>query len=136
MSTSQKKKRTSIEDKFKALQEIESGQPKSLVAQKYNVPRNTISTWLLPANKEKIMAAFSSGTISLKRKNVKAGKHENLDKAVFKWFMSARSNNIPVKLLSHVRKILRKLLRLKQCSFILFLRKKNPFMWHAFRKFS
>lgn len=96
MSTSQKKKRTSIKDKFKALQEIESGQPKSLVAQKYNVPRNTISTWLLPANKEKIMAAFSSGTISLKRKNLKAGKHDNLDKAVFKWFMSARSNNIPV----------------------------------------
>ena len=30
MSTSQQNKRTSTEDKFKALQEIESGQPKSL----------------------------------------------------------------------------------------------------------
>ena len=55
---SQQKKRTSIEEKFKALQDIESGQLKSLVAQKYGVPRSTISTWLLPANKEKIMVAF------------------------------------------------------------------------------
>ena len=32
----------------------------------------------------------------LKRKNVKAGKLKDLDKAVFKWFMSARLNNTPV----------------------------------------
>ena len=83
MSTSQQTKRTSIEDKFKALQEIESGQPKSLVAQKYGVPRNTIFTWLLPANKEKIMAVFSSGMTNLKRKNIR-GKYEDLGKAVLK----------------------------------------------------
>ena len=81
---SQQKKITSTEDKFKALNEIENIKPKSLVAGKYGVPRNTISTWLLPANKEKIMAVFSSRTINLKRKNVKAGKYELLDKDVFK----------------------------------------------------
>ena len=93
MPKSQQKKTTSTEDKFKALKEIENGGPKSLVAEKYGGPRNTISTWLLPANKEKIMAAFSSGTINFKRKNVKAGKYEELDKALLKWFMSARSRN-------------------------------------------
>ena len=41
------------------------------------------------------MAAFSSGIINLKRKNVKAGKYDELDKAIFKWFMSARSSDIP-----------------------------------------
>ena len=51
---------------------------------------------LLSANKEKTMTAFSSRTINLKRKNVKAEKHEDLDKVVFSRFMSARSNNIPV----------------------------------------
>ena len=76
----QKKKTTSTEDKFKALNEIENIKPKSLVAAKYGVPRNTTSTWLLPANKEKIMAVFSSRTINLKRKNVKAGKYELLEK--------------------------------------------------------
>ena len=42
------------------------------------------------------MTVFSSGTINLKRKNVKAGKYEELDKAVFKWSMSVRSSKIPV----------------------------------------
>lgn len=46
-------KTTSIEDKFKTLQETESGKPKLLVAPKYIVPRDTISTWLLTANKKK-----------------------------------------------------------------------------------
>ena len=41
------------------------------------------------------MATFSFGMIKLKRKNVKVGKYEDLDKAVFKWLMSARSNNMP-----------------------------------------
>ena len=96
MPKSRQKKRNSIEDKFKVLKETENGQPKSLVAEKYGVPRNTVSTWLLPAHREKIMAGFSFGTINLKRKNVKAGKYEKLNKAVFKWFMSASSSNIPV----------------------------------------
>ena len=69
MPKSQQKKRTYIEVKLKALKEIENGQPKSLVAEKYDVPRNAISTWLLHANKETIMAPFSSGTINLKSKH-------------------------------------------------------------------
>ena len=42
------------------------------------------------------MAVFSSGMTNLKRKNINAGKYEDLDNAVFKRFMSARSYNIPV----------------------------------------
>ena len=42
------------------------------------------------------MDAFSSVMINLKKKNVKAGKHDDLDKAVFKRFMSVRLNNIPI----------------------------------------
>ena len=64
------------------------------------MPRNTISTWLLLANKEKVMTAFSSGTINLERMSVKAGKYEKLDKAVFKWFMFARLSNIRVSVLA------------------------------------
>lgn len=79
-----KEKRTFIEDKFRALQETESGQTKSLVAQKYKVLRSTISTWFLPANKDQITTAFSFGAIHFKGNNVKAGKHENLEKAFSK----------------------------------------------------
>ena len=42
------------------------------------------------------MATFLSGPANLKRKNVKARKYEELDKAVFKQFTSTRSSNISV----------------------------------------
>ena len=76
-------KTASLEDKFKALQETESWQPQLLVAHKYGVPRNTISTWLLPGSKERIIAAVLSGKTNLKRKNVKVGKYEDLVKSIF-----------------------------------------------------
>ena len=72
---------------------MDHGQLKSLVAGKYGLTRNTLSTRFLPANKVDIIAAFSSETINLKRKNVKAGKYADLNKAFFKCFMSARSSN-------------------------------------------
>ena len=42
------------------------------------------------------MAKFCCGTINLKKKSVKAEKCEDMNKAVFKWFMSTRSNNTTV----------------------------------------
>ena len=45
------------------------------------------------------MAAFSSGKINLKRKNMKVGRYESLGKAIFKWFMSARSISIHLSVL-------------------------------------
>ena len=72
---------------------MDHGQLKSLVAGKYGLTRNTLSTRFLPANKVDIIAAFSSETINKDRKNAKAGKYADLNKAFFKWFMPARSSN-------------------------------------------
>ena len=62
---------------------MDNAQLKSLVAGKYGLARSTISTWFLPENKVDIIAAFLSETINLKRKNVKAGKYADLNKAFF-----------------------------------------------------
>ena len=64
MSTG-KRKRVSLGEKFKAITDIESGLKPSKVAEKYDVPRNTISTWI--KKKKEIKSAFSSGEVSLKR---------------------------------------------------------------------
>ena len=50
------------------------------VTEKYGSLRNTISTWLVPENKEKIKSAFQSGEVSTERTN------ESLEKALFDWF--------------------------------------------------
>ena len=38
---------------------MESGAKPSEVAEKYSVPRNTISAWLLPKNNEKLKVLFN-----------------------------------------------------------------------------
>ena len=53
-----KRKRLFLSEKYKAITEVESGTKPLKVAEKYGVPRNPRSTWLLPGNKEKIKVAF------------------------------------------------------------------------------
>lgn len=82
MSTLKQKNRITKEN-FKALQVIQIGQPKSLVAEKYGKPQNTnLSMFSTKKSKEKIMTTFSSGLIHLKREDMKLGKYDDLDKAV------------------------------------------------------
>ena len=56
-----KRKRLSLSEKYKAITDVESGTKLSKVAKKYGVPRNTMSTWLLPGNKEKVKSVSQSG---------------------------------------------------------------------------
>ena len=93
MSTG-KRKRVSLREKYKAITDLESGLELSKVAEKYDVPRNTISTWL--KKKEEIKSAFKSGEVSSKRKNMRIGQNDNLEKALFSWFKKMRTNNLPV----------------------------------------
>ena len=60
------RKRLSLSEKYKIIIEVESETKRSKVAEKYGVPRNTISAKLLPGYK-KIRSAFQSGGVSTKR---------------------------------------------------------------------
>ena len=51
-----KRKRLSLSEKYRAIIEAGLETKPSKVTEKYSVPRNTISTWLLPENREKIIA--------------------------------------------------------------------------------
>ena len=87
----------SITEKYKALQKIAKKEGKSTkksVAEEYGVKKNTISTWI--ANKRKIFEAYESGQVNWSRKKLKKNDDKDLDEAVFTWFKSSRSNNIPV----------------------------------------
>ena len=42
------------------------------------------------------MKAFESGGVNLKRKNIRKAKYDDIDSALYKWFCSARMNNLPV----------------------------------------
>ena len=61
------------------------------VAEKYRVPKSTVSTWL--KNKEKLFTAL--GKSSNKRKKVRENNYLDIDNVVFKWFLSQRGKSIP-----------------------------------------
>ena len=59
-----KRKRVSLGEKYKAITELESGIKPSKVAEKYDFPRNTVSTWLKKKKKSKML----SNPVKLTRK--------------------------------------------------------------------
>ena len=95
MSTITKRKisSNSLKDKYEALKKVERGIQNEYVAAQYNVPRNTLSTWI--KNKEKIVKAFESGN-SPSTKKLKTSENENLDQALYKWFVKVREQGVPI----------------------------------------
>lgn len=80
-------------DKYEALKKLESGKAKKDVAAQYKVPPNTLSTWI--KNKEKIVKAFEGGDSHSQRKQ-RAGNHDAVDKALYKWFTKVREEGVPI----------------------------------------
>ena len=80
-------------EKCQAFKDLEEGESKKNVAAKYNVPMNTLSTWI--KNKEKFFDALKKG-INVKRQKLKSANHELVDQAIFNWFLNIRSQNVPL----------------------------------------
>lgn len=91
--SSGKRKVLSIDDKAKIIRAVASGEKKKAVAERFGVPQSSLST-ILKA-KDTILASLQSGT-SGQRKRLKLAAYEDVDKAVFTWFMSTRAQNVPV----------------------------------------
>ena len=77
-----------LQEKCQALKDIEKGLRNKDVATKYGVLKNTISTRI--KNKDKILSSLEKGQ-NVKRRKLRAGAHEALDAAIFKWFLNMRS---------------------------------------------
>ena len=80
-------------EKFQALRDLEKAESNKDVPAKYNVPKNTLSTWV--KNKDKLFDALKKSTND-KRQKLKPGNHELVDQAIFNWFLNMRSQNVPL----------------------------------------
>ena len=78
-------------DEYEALKKLESAIAKKDVAPQYKVAPNTFSTWI--KNKDKIMKAFKGGD-SLSQQKQRAGNHDVVDKALYKWFKNVREEGL------------------------------------------
>ena len=82
-----------LNEKCRALKDIEKGLSNKDAALKYGVPPNTISTWI--GNKGKYLKALENNCSSKKQK-LRESNFEKLDNVMFRWFFSKRSQNIPI----------------------------------------
>ena len=95
MSSSKKRKISSktLKEKYEAIKKLESGCANKNVAAVYDVSPNTLSTWL--KSKDKIVKAFEGGTSS-KTQKLKPCGNENLERALYTWFVQMRWQGVPV----------------------------------------
>ena len=84
----------SLIQKCQKIREIEKGMSNKEAAEKYGIPKNTISTWM--KNKHKILQSLEEQKTASGSKKVRGCDYEQIDKAVFKWFTVQRSQNIPI----------------------------------------
>ena len=78
----------SLVEKCKALKDLENGMTNKDVAVKYGVPKNTVSTWT--KNKEKWLLSLEKKGMNSKRKNMRGGNFEKVDKAIYTWFIRSK----------------------------------------------
>ena len=92
MSIKRRLNTKTLKEKCDILSHIEKGMTNKEAADKFGVPKNTISTWI--KNKEKIFQALEEGAPSAKK--LRGCQYEKVDKALFEWFVLQRSQNIPI----------------------------------------
>ena len=64
------------------------------VAAKYDVPKNTLSTWV--KNKQKLTTSLEKKGMSSSWKSTRCGSYDQIDTAVFYWFVGKRSQKVPI----------------------------------------
>ena len=82
-----------MKEKYKAIKKLKSGCANKNVAADYDVSPSTLSTWL--KSKDKIMKTFEGGTSSNMQKLKPCG-NENLERALYTWFVQMRWQGVPV----------------------------------------
>ena len=82
-----------LNEKCRVLNDIERGLSKKDASLKYRVPPNTISTWI--KNDEKYLKALENNCSSKKQK-LRESNFEKFENVVLRWFLSKRSQNIPI----------------------------------------
>ena len=94
MASTKKKTVLTIREKYLALEDLEKGLTKKNITEKFSVPQNTLTYWI--KRKEDIISKYESGQFGAKRQKLSFGKHDSVDIAVYKWFMKAREQNVPI----------------------------------------
>ena len=88
-----KRQQFSLKEIREILLEVEKGGKKGWIANKYGINPSTLSTFL--KQKSKIEQNVDADALGPQRKKMTA-EYEEVDKAVYTWFVEMRAKNIPI----------------------------------------
>ena len=89
-----KRQQFSLKEKREILLEVEKGGKKGGIAKKYGISPSTLSTFL--KQKSKIEQNIDADALGPQRKTMRTADYEEVDKAVYTWFVEMRAKNIPI----------------------------------------
>ncbi|XP_064479138.1 tigger transposable element-derived protein 6-like [Ornithodoros turicata] len=88
------RKQFSLEEKMAVLNAVDTGRKKCDVAREFGISASTLSTFL--KDRAKLEREYGNSGGAPSRKRMRAANFEDIDKAVYKWFLEVRSQDIPV----------------------------------------
>ncbi|NXS09412.1 TIGD5 protein, partial [Neodrepanis coruscans] len=86
----------SIQDKLRAIERVKRGERQASVCRAFGVPGGTLRGWLKDEAKLRWFLQQLGGTAGTQRKKMRLANEEEIDRAVYAWFVALRQHGVPL----------------------------------------
>ncbi|XP_061463088.1 tigger transposable element-derived protein 5 [Rhineura floridana] len=86
----------SIKDKLQAIERVKKGERQASVCRDFGVPGGTLRGWLKDENKLRWFLDQLGGEVGTHRKKMRLANEEEIDRAVYTWFLTLRQHGVPL----------------------------------------
>ncbi|XP_072007125.1 tigger transposable element-derived protein 5 [Engystomops pustulosus] len=90
------RKAYSIKDKLQAIQRVKNGERQASVSRDFGVPGGTLRGWLKDEQKLRWFLEQLGGDVGTQRKKMRLANEEEIDRAVYSWFITLRQQGVPL----------------------------------------
>ncbi|XP_019409257.1 PREDICTED: tigger transposable element-derived protein 5 [Crocodylus porosus] len=86
----------SIKDKLQAIERVKKGERQASVCRDFGVPGGTLRGWLKDEAKLRWFLDQLGGEVGTQRKKMRLANEEEIDRAVYTWFLALRQHGVPL----------------------------------------
>ncbi|XP_062935365.1 tigger transposable element-derived protein 5 [Cynocephalus volans] len=90
------RKAYSIKDKLQAIERVKGGERQASVCRDFGVPGGTLRGWLKDEPKLRWFLEQLGGEVGTQRKKMRLANEEEIDRAVYSWFLTLRQHGVPL----------------------------------------
>ncbi|KAM5315106.1 tigger transposable element-derived protein 5 [Glossophaga mutica] len=90
------RKAYSIKDKLQAIERVKGGERQASVCRDFGVPGGTLRGWLKDEPKLRWFLEQLGGEVGTQRKKMRLANEEEIDRAVYSWFLALRQHGVPL----------------------------------------